>query len=154
MSIQTATSHFQFALEDAKNNLESSQKAVTHWTSQVTSINAAMEAIKGILPAEAFSTEPLPVKGAKAGTKKAVQKDGSKRALPNLPEEFWLELLTATPAKMQEITDLAAAKLGLTDADVIATLKKRQANALAKLVEEKKIKDKGERLDRTYFKPA
>ena len=147
MSIQTAIKQIADALAEAIAKADESRKNVVYWDAQVTKLTATHATI----------TEQFPdVAASPSISKKGAKSDGKEKLIPKTPSEFWMGLLTTEPQKMAQILDTAAAKLGVdtSNEEVMKVLRSRQSNALAKFVEEKKIKDHGSRQDRTYFLEA
>jgi hypothetical protein len=142
MSVTKAIQGLENDLENAKQNHANVLQSAIVFEGQIKKLTSAIEALKLIGPDE--EAAPIMHRTKSPGRK-------SKNNMPKTDSAFWQALITAKHQKTSDILAAAVGKLGITDAEKIAALKQRMPNALTKLLDEKKIKSEGQRLDRTYF---
>lgn len=152
MSLKSAAKQLNDAINEATGNLENAEKAVTHWTSELSRAMSAFDALKPHLTADDLDFGP-----SSAPAQKQKGKPGAKPAhagnvtVPATDFAFWLSLITADKQKTPQILEAAVTKLNLTTPAQTEVLKPRMAGFLSKAVEQGKIKAEGQRFDRVYW---
>jgi hypothetical protein len=151
MSLQLAAKQIHIAITNAKASLEQAQSNVLLYTAELDKAVKAFDALKPMLtPEELRFDAPAPVK-AKGAKGAPAKKSGS--SVPATDHAFWMSLITNEPQKTGPIVEAACAKLGVTDADGIAVIKKRMHPFLQDAAKIGQIIGEGERFDRVYFLP-
>jgi hypothetical protein len=151
MSLQAAAKQIHIAINSARSSLEQAQSNVLLYTNELKKSEAALEAIKPLLSPEDLKFDaPAPAKSKGAKTAPAKK---SASNVPKTDHAFWMSLITDTPQKTGPITEAACAKLGVTDDEGIAVIKKRMAPFLQDAARAGEIIGQGDRFDRVYFLP-
>lgn len=151
-----ATVNIMQQLEDnlltAKAGLEQSEKAVLHYQGRVTKLTAARQALKDILGDDDEAAPSIAPRGKKMVARPARVKKVT--AALKLPEDFWMEFITAQPQKLAAIFESGVTKKAVTDEADKVTMKNNLTYKLESWEKAGTVKSEGTRLNRTYFLPA